>query len=138
MGDLNREHLVDLPTQRFQENVARKNRSIDKSLSTNSKDIEALTSTVTSSSSQITSIENKVNSFFTAFIDITFSIGTTSRTLNHNLGSVPKGWFIIDQVTTVPTSLYVLNRVSWDATTISVNSFINSAAIITYKIRVFI
>jgi hypothetical protein len=73
------------------------------------------------------------------FVDISFTIAdNASATLAHNLGQVPSGWIVIDNVASTPSALGILQRTGWDATNISLTNRGLIAGNVSYEIRVFL
>lgn len=80
------------------------------------------------------------NSLGTNYIDLTYVLNlSTSATISiiHNLGSIPKGWYIIDQ-TLSASQIVSVDRISWDSVQLSLRGHGSSGGTGTFLIRVFI
>lgn len=90
-------------------------------------------------SNQITAIQTSVNTAISAvFTDLTYTFNTTSGatvSLNHNLGVIPSGWYIIDSIGVFGVAV---DRTSWDTVQLTLRGVSNLGGTSTVKVRVFI
>jgi|ERR1017187_516226 hypothetical protein len=130
MGQLDREYIPDITTQRFQENVSRLTQNIQNTQNTvNSQ----FTTNLATANSQIKALQAIVSAP-ASYFDITFSFTGGAVTISHSLGTTPTSWVITDLTyTIVPFSIPFIYRVAWTSTDITFN--IQGGGHGTYKIR---
>lgn len=114
MTQLPREYLDDISSQRFQENVARQNNSLQKTVTSNNK-------TITDSlNSSVAELQNQIDALAETYIDIAFSIApAATTTYTHGLGSIPSRWVIMDITSTNLADAAVVYRTGWTSSTIT-------------------
>ena len=84
----------------------------------------------------------KKTSGFNSFYDATFTLSNNGNIeIEHGLGAVPVGYYVIDQIVTVsPPEIYSLSRTTWNEKTISffLATVNTSSSKIQFKVRIFI
>lgn len=134
MAQLPREYLDDISSQRFQENVARQNNGLQKTVSTNNKTItESLNSSVADLQQQITALNE-------TYVDISFSLtaGTGTTNYTHGIGSIPSRWVITD-ITEITGSIIPgqIIRTAWTTSTITLINYSTGSCQHVGTIRIY-